>query len=165
MIFPYELKETNLRFGNLPKRRLDDFRIRQVLPKGIRALRRIFTFLEFCEAIRGLRERDIAYGHPRFSPGKACLLWPSGSQSLDLLGKVLPLPQEKANLGFHLPHSALENLSQIRPREYHKYKFSKTSREGTNQRRFQTFWTFVTFPSQMDLRESCRLGSPRFLIG
>ena len=66
MIFPYELKETNLRFGNLPKRRLDALRVRQVPQKGIRALRRMFTFLEFCEAARGLRERDSAYGRPRF---------------------------------------------------------------------------------------------------
>jgi len=97
MIFPYELKETNLRFGNLPKRRLDGLRVRQVPQKGIRALRRMFTFLEFCEAVHGPHERDIAYGHPRFLLGKACQLWPSGSQSLDLLGKALQLPQEKAN--------------------------------------------------------------------
>jgi hypothetical protein len=66
MIFPYELKETNLRFGNLPKRRLDGFRIRQVPQKGIRALGRIFTFLEFCGAIHEPHERDSAYVHPRF---------------------------------------------------------------------------------------------------
>jgi len=66
MIFPLGLREANLRFGNLPKRRLDGFRIRQVPQKGIRALRRISTFLEFCEAIRGPHERDSAYVHPRF---------------------------------------------------------------------------------------------------
>ena len=74
MIFPYGLAEANLRFGNLPKRRLDALRVRQVPQKGIRALRRMFTFLEFCEAARGPRERDSAYGHPRFLLGKACQL-------------------------------------------------------------------------------------------
>ena len=66
MIFPYGSAEANLRFGNLPKRRLDGLRVRQVPQKGIRALRRIFTFLEFCGAAHGPRERDSAYGHPRF---------------------------------------------------------------------------------------------------
>jgi len=111
MIFPYELKETNLRFGNLPKRRLGALRVRQVPQKGIRALGRSFTFLEFCEAARGPHERDSAYVHPRFLPGKACLLWPNGSQSWDLLGIVRLLPQETANSGFRLPHSAFKNLS------------------------------------------------------
>ena len=66
MIFPYGSAEANLRFGNLPKRRLDGLRVRQVPQKGIRALRRMFTFLEFCEAVHGPRERDSAYGRPRF---------------------------------------------------------------------------------------------------
>jgi len=66
MIFPYELAGANLRFGNLPKRRLDALRVRQVPQKGIRALGRIFTFLEFCGVIHGPRERDSAYVHPRF---------------------------------------------------------------------------------------------------
>jgi hypothetical protein len=74
IIYPYGLAESNLRFGNLPKRRLGVFRIRQVPQKGIRALRRMFTFLEFCEAAREPRERDSAYVHPGFLLGKACQL-------------------------------------------------------------------------------------------
>ena len=71
MIFPYRLAEANLRFGNLPKRRLDALRVRQVPQKGIRAVWRMFTFLGFCGAVRGPHERDSAYGHPRFLPAKA----------------------------------------------------------------------------------------------
>ncbi len=73
MNFPLE-EGTNLRSGNLPKRRLADFRIRQVPQKGIRAVWRTFTFLGFCGAVRGPHERDSAYGLPRFLPAKASQL-------------------------------------------------------------------------------------------